>query len=456
MSQVANALDVSVSPQDIEDLFQFLLNRVVGNKPFVDRLVAAKFPAKEILQGILNSEEFRLRQVKLYARSDRMSGATFRNPRALGRKPLKPAKVLVVGSCAIGQFVPENARLNPETHFEIVPFNNGAKLPAIPADVATSYDFQIVQIPIRTLMPEGTYMGRRATELDAKRRFEECVALLEYNLENALVYHRDYGIQTFVMNFHTPQQNPLGRLQGRYDLRNPIFFIEELNRTLYGLASSLQNVIWVDVEQISACLGKRYVQDDSVVQGNHGSLLGDMRIGVIEDRLEPLGDLSEIYSARVRDYDASVYDEILSHWRSLRGHEAIKMVIFDLDDTLWRGVAAEKLDVLGPAMTEGWPLGIVESAHYLWERGIVLAVASKNDDATIRSIWDRLYGHLFPFDRFAVVRANWSPKAENIAEILETTNILPESVVFCRRQSFGALDGAPGLPDDENNRRTSG
>ena len=37
-------------------------------------------------------------------------------------------------------------------------------------------------------------------------------------------YNTDFNLQTFVLNFVTPQQNPMGRLQQRYYLGNLVYF----------------------------------------------------------------------------------------------------------------------------------------------------------------------------------------------------------------------------------------
>lgn len=109
--------------------------------------------------------------------------------------------------------------------------------------------------------------------------------------------------------------------------------------------------------------------------------------------------------------------------------DSVKLVIVDLDDTLWRGVAVED-DAISPIMTEGWPLGIAEALLYLKRRGIVLAIVSKNDGEKISAIWPRIFGGRLQLDDFAVRMINWDTKAENIAKVLAAVNVLPSSAVF--------------------------
>ena len=83
-----------------------------------------------------------------------------------------------------------------------------------------------------------------------------------------------------------------------------------------------------------------------------------------------------------------------------------------------------------PLVTEGWPLGFVEALQYAKKRGVLLAIVSKNDEQRIRELWPRLYGGRLELADFAAVRINWQSKAENVAEVLQDTNLLPKNVVF--------------------------
>lgn len=120
--------------------------------------------------------------------------------------------------------------------------------------------------------------------------------------------------------------------------------------------------------------------------------------------------------------------ELVAACRTLRQVDAVKMVVVDLDDTLWRGVLAEEgthHEVIG-----GWPTGIAEALRYLKKRGILLAVISKNDEGTITKIWREVYGQLILPEDFAIRRINWRPKPENMAEVLQEANLLPKNVVY--------------------------
>jgi FkbH-like protein len=109
-----------------------------------------------------------------------------------------------------------------------------------------------------------------------------------------------------------------------------------------------------------------------------------------------------------------------------------KGLITDLDDTLWAGIVGE-IGVSGVA----WLQESHAQIHGLYQQmlgslassGILLAVASKNEQATAEAALARKdllldAGALFP------VVANWGPKSVSVAEILRTWNIGADAVVF--------------------------
>jgi FkbH-like protein len=268
------------------------------------------------------------------------------------------------------------------------------------------------------------------------------------NFEAAATYNSANNLQTFVFNFQTPQQNPLGRLQNPYAYCNSVFYISELNKELYSLVEARRDMYLIDVDQISSVLGKRFIQDDSVSHLNHGSTLSNINMAGDEARIEHIGDAPAIYCARVADFNEAIYDDVLAAFRSIRQYRAIKLVIFDLDDTLWRGVAAERLDDLDISMTEGWPLGVLEAASFLVKRGILVSIVSKNDEANIVQVWTSLYENRFSLDNFTARQINWDSKVDNIKRILKLVNIGADAALFVDdnpAERAHVREGIPGI-----------
>ena len=425
---IQSGLDRALTADDVERLFGLFLGRSVDHDGFKADKVASGQTVEGLVSELLHSLEFNMRVVP--AVPEIFDGGAFRIPGHLRHTPILPRRVLLIGSCALDPFYDQIVSREPATEFTRIVFNNGSVLPPVTDEEARRTDFQLVQLPIRAVMPEHMYLNDGISEESAKCWFDLSKKLLRMNLDAATAYARDHGVQTFLMNFLTPQQNPLGRLQNPYSYRNSVFYVSELNRALWDMIAEHRNMFLIDTEQISACLGKRYIQDDSVVHLNHGSTLNDISMTGDDARIEPVGDVRGLYGERVNNFNFAVYQEALSGFRSIRQIDAIKLVVFDLDDTLWRGVAAEKMENIDFGMTEGWPLGILEAASFLMKRGILIAIVSKNDEENVIEIWNELYQHRFPLDNFVIHKINWETKAQNIAEIIEQANIRPEAVLF--------------------------
>ncbi|OFC28258.1 HAD-IIIC family phosphatase [Acidithiobacillus caldus] len=120
-------------------------------------------------------------------------------------------------------------------------------------------------------------------------------------------------------------------------------------------------------------------------------------------------------------------DQMLS---VLAAEQPVKLIITDLDNTLWKGVLAEEEDIVPGDHTEGWPIGYAEALIECKRRGIVLAICSKNEEAPTRANFDKVWYGRIRWEDFAVTRVNWQPKSQNVREILQAVNVLPEHAVF--------------------------
>jgi FkbH-like protein len=130
---------------------------------------------------------------------------------------------------------------------------------------------------------------------------------------------------------------------------------------------------------------------------------------------------------------APLYGDLLARLiAALRGRSQ-KCLVLDLDNTLWGGVVGddgvERL-VIGQGSASGEAFAAFQRyASQLKERGIVLAVCSKNE----RSIAESAFAHadmVLRLDDFAVFVANWNDKASNLRQIAEALNIGLDALVF--------------------------
>ena len=118
---------------------------------------------------------------------------------------------------------------------------------------------------------------------------------------------------------------------------------------------------------------------------------------------------------------------------ALRG-KSRKCLILDLDNTVWGGVIGDDgLDgiVIGQGDATGEAhLHVQRTALALRDRGVVLAVSSKNTDNIARQPFQKHPEMLLREDHIAVFQANWNDKATNIKAIAEELSLGLDAMVF--------------------------
>ena len=103
----------------------------------------------------------------------------------------------------------------------------------------------------------------------------------------------------------------------------------------------------------------------------------------------------------------------------------IKVLVWDLDNTLWDGTLLEDENVsLFP--------GVEETLRELDRRGILLSVASKNEAAPVE---EKLKA-LGLWDLFLYPQINWNSKAVSVANIAKALNLGLDSFAFIDDQAF--------------------
>ncbi len=110
-----------------------------------------------------------------------------------------------------------------------------------------------------------------------------------------------------------------------------------------------------------------------------------------------------------------------------------KVLVLDLDNTLWGGVigddGVDRIQIgRETAMAEAYT-AFQEYCLRLRNRGILLAVCSKNDDAVARSGFEHP-DSVLKLEHFSAFKANWEPKHDNILAIAKELNLGVDSFVF--------------------------
>jgi len=126
-------------------------------------------------------------------------------------------------------------------------------------------------------------------------------------------------------------------------------------------------------------------------------------------------------------------DRIASHISAVCGISA-KVLVLDLDNTLWGGIVGEEgvsNITIGPPDPVGE--GFVEIqlfAKELSQRGILLAVCSKNNIKDAEEPFIIRDEMILGLDDFVIFTANWKDKATNLIEMANTLSLGLDSFVF--------------------------
>ena len=207
-------------------------------------------------------------------------------------------------------------------------------------------------------------------------------------------------------NMVAPHYPALGIADWRDDLGQAELF-GEINARLAGM--------------VRDCYKDVYVVDEERVQARSGKARAtDPRLWL---------------TARMAWSDSVLPALAKEYVRFLKPYKALsrKCIVLDLDNTLWGGVVGED-GVGGIQLGADAPgnafVAFQRELERLWRRGILLAVASKNnlDDAT--AVFEQHPAMVLKQSHFAAQRINWQPKSDNVREIAKELNIGLDSLVF--------------------------
>ena len=137
---------------------------------------------------------------------------------------------------------------------------------------------------------------------------------------------------------------------------------------------------------------------------------------------------------------APLYADIVLRLAAARLGRSAKCLVLDLDNTLWGGVIGDDgLEgiVLGQGSAEGEAhLGFQRYARNLSQRGVILAVCSKNDEKIALEPFQSHPEMLLKPGDIACFVANWDDKATNLRNIAHQLNIGLDSLVFADDNAF--------------------
>lgn len=381
-----------------------------------------------------------------------ISDADFLVPKDLLVTPTRFQRVLLIGSCLTGIYRDGFAARFPDTIFDHILFNFVREMPEHPPAPITEYALQMINFPLRFVLTDRVTGARRFNDPGfLSRIFDDAISILDAMLDAALRFNRTSGILTLVANFIVPQMNIATHLKADGTAEDLTTIIRRLNEHIGRRIAGLRNVFLFDADALAASIGKRYVLDDTIYFLAHSSILKQEWIDLIGGlRADPVPPIDQFYPSRQRQFLVAVFDRMVAQYRSVHQIDQVKAVIFDLDNTLWRGQIAEhyRPGQPGDHARDGWPMGMWETIQHLRARGILVAICSKNDLRTVQDNWDIAVDPLFvKLSDFASVKVNWKDKSENILEICREFSIRAKNVVLVDDSPVERAAAKAAIPD---------
>ncbi|MCK5218435.1 HAD-IIIC family phosphatase [bacterium] len=187
-----------------------------------------------------------------------------------------------------------------------------------------------------------------------------------------------------------------------------------------------------------ADLLNRYVEDETPANVK----LVDLEKVIANIGIKNSLDLRYYYSSKALytiDFFKSYSNYIKPYIMSANGKNK-KAIIFDCDNTLWRGILGEDgFDNIGMSSKtkDGAIFSEIQSiALALHNRGILIGLCSKNNPGDVNKVIKSHPDMQLRNEHISINKSNWSDKVTNLLDIATELNIGIESLVFVDDSSF--------------------
>jgi FkbH-like protein len=258
------------------------------------------------------------------------------------------------------------------------------------------------------LSPEA---ARRATE-QAIQSYEQCIGAFRKHSQAALIVH----------TLERPSTPGLGVLDDQSDAGQS-GLIRQINRELRRMAAQFRGVYGLDYDALVARHGAAHWHDE------RKWLMARLPIAA-----NHLVDMAR---------------EWMRFIVPLSGRTA-KVLVVDLDNTLWGGVIGEDGMTgikIGPEYPGAAFQALQRALLDLSRKGILLAVCSKNNLDDAMEAIEKHPGMLLRAKHFAAVRINWMDKAQNLREIAQELNVGIDALAFVDDNPFEREQVRAALPE---------
>ena len=139
--------------------------------------------------------------------------------------------------------------------------------------------------------------------------------------------------------------------------------------------------------------------------------------------------------AFLKNYVSAIEPVILRNSGKLK-----KAIIFDCDNTLWKGVIGED-GIDGIDMSPSSNLGkffhlVQRIAVFLSKRGVIIGLCSKNNENDVLEVLRNHKDIILKEEHIVIKKVNWDDKASNLREIASDLNVGLDSMIFVDDSNF--------------------
>jgi FkbH-like protein len=139
--------------------------------------------------------------------------------------------------------------------------------------------------------------------------------------------------------------------------------------------------------------------------------------------------------AFLKNYVAAVETVFLRNTGKLK-----KGIIFDCDNTLWKGVIGEDgmegIDMSANSKSGKFYHHVQRIAVFLSKRGVIVGLCSKNNEQDVLDVLRNHKDMILKEEHIVIKKVNWADKASNLRAIASELNIGIDSLVFVDDSNF--------------------
>jgi FkbH-like protein len=263
-------------------------------------------------------------------------------------------------------------------------------------------DLILILVRQEELLPDFTIHFSDLAPIEWKGKISESAVYFSHLL-SALA--KSINASIVVQNFALVGQPYFGI----YDAQQPVnqhYLVTQLNFEIGSMVKDLYNIYFWDFNNFVQRMGWQQLYDPKLDFFAHN----------------PFSPLAYI----------EIGNDLLRYVSSVLGNQK-KCIVLDLDNTLWSGVIGED-GLAGIKLGQEYPgncyRAFQEALLKLTQRGIVLSLNSKNNEADVNEVFTNHPDMLIKKQHIVAQRVNWQDKVTNMREIANELNIGLDSLIF--------------------------